>query len=80
MRLSVECIMQQHVKKIMSDSLGLADFAIGLVNSVLNLSKVFRGYSNYRGIYCKKECLKLTVNKLMCTKSCVFKLIWQRKT
>ena len=47
MSLSVECIMQQHVKQVMSDSLVLVDF--GLVNSVLNLSKVFRGYSNYRG-------------------------------
>ena len=27
----------QHAKKVMSDSLGLVDFAIGLVNSVLNL-------------------------------------------
>ena len=62
-----------------NDSLGLVDFAIGLVNSVLNLSKVFRGYSNYRGIYCKKDCLKLTLNKLMWTKSCVFKLIWRRE-
>ena len=27
----------QHAKKMVSDSLGLVDFAIGLVNSVLNL-------------------------------------------
>ena len=27
----------QHAKKVMSDSLGLVDFAIRLVNSVLNL-------------------------------------------
>ena len=27
----------QHAKKVVSDSLGLVDFAIGLVNSVLNL-------------------------------------------
>ena len=27
----------QHVKKVVSDSLGLVDFAIGLVNSVFNL-------------------------------------------
>ena len=27
----------QNAKKVMSDSLGLVDFAIGLVNSVLNL-------------------------------------------
>ena len=28
----------QHAKKVMSNSLGLVDFAIGLVNSVLNFS------------------------------------------
>ena len=28
---------EQHAKKVMSDSPGLVDFAIGLVNSVLNL-------------------------------------------
>ena len=27
----------QHAKKVVSDSLGLVDFAIGLVNSILNL-------------------------------------------
>ena len=27
----------QHAKKVVSDSLGLVDFALGLVNSVLNL-------------------------------------------
>ena len=27
----------QHAKKVVSNSLGLVDFAIGLVNSVLNL-------------------------------------------
>ena len=30
-------ISMQRAKKVMSDSLGLMDFAIGLVNSVLNL-------------------------------------------
>ena len=30
----------QRAKKVVSDSLGLVDFAIGLVNSVLNLPKV----------------------------------------
>ena len=29
--------MTQHAKKVVSDSLGLMDFAIGLVNSVFNL-------------------------------------------
>ena len=36
----------QHAKKVVSDSLGLVDFAIGLVNSVLNLpdrqAKIFQ--------------------------------------
>ena len=27
----------QHAKKVVSNSLGLVDFAIGLVNSILNL-------------------------------------------
>ena len=31
-------VTQQRAKKVVSDSLGLADFAIELVNSVLNLS------------------------------------------
>ena len=43
----------QHAKKVVSSSLGLVDFAIGLVNSVLNFSaqlasEVFLGNSNYR--------------------------------
>ena len=32
-------LLQQHVKKVVSDSLGLVDFAVGLENPVLNLSK-----------------------------------------
>ena len=31
-------LWKQHAKKVVSDSLGLVDFAIGLVNSVLNLT------------------------------------------
>ena len=31
------CWPPQRAKKVMSDSLGLLDFAIGLVNSVFNL-------------------------------------------
>ena len=31
------CISAQHAKKVLSDSPGLVDFAIGLVNSVFNL-------------------------------------------
>ena len=42
----------QHAKKVVSNSLGLVDFAIGLGNSVLNCSahlasEVFLGNSNY---------------------------------
>ena len=37
------CVVRQRAKKVVSDSPGLVDFAIGLVNSVLNLpdSEVF---------------------------------------
>ena len=35
--LAYSCISSQLAKKVVSDSLGLVDFAIGLVNSVLNL-------------------------------------------
>ena len=42
----------QRTKKVVSDSLGLVDFAVGLVNSVLNLPDgqviFFAGNSNYR--------------------------------
>ena len=41
----------QRVKKVVFDNLGLVDFAIGLVNSVLNLPDrqvKFLRYSNYR--------------------------------
>ena len=34
---SNHCQYDQLAKKVVSDSLGLVDFAIGLVNSVLNL-------------------------------------------
>ena len=45
-------LVYQHVKKVVSGSLGLVDFAIGLVIFVLNLpdSVFFGGNSNYRGI------------------------------
>ena len=44
---------KQRTKKVVSNSLGLADFAIGLVNSVLNLpdaraSDFLGADSNYR--------------------------------
>ena len=31
------CINSEHAKKVLSDTPGLVDFAIGLVNSVFNL-------------------------------------------
>ena len=34
---NIICMYIQHAKKVMSDSLGLVDFAIELVNSVFNL-------------------------------------------
>ena len=37
--ISFSVIIVQHAKKVVSDSLGLVDFAIGLVNSVINLPK-----------------------------------------
>ena len=44
----------QHEKKVLSDSLGLVDFAIGLVIFVLNLPDgqvlFFGGNSNYKGL------------------------------
>ena len=55
MRLSQEkCHIFQSAKKVMSDSPGLVDFAIGLVIFVLNLPDgqvlFFGGNSNYRRI------------------------------
>ena len=44
----------QRAKKVVSDSLGLADFAVGLVNSVLNLpifGEVFKVQKN-----CNQSC------------------------
>ena len=41
----------QRAKKVVSDSSGIVDFAIGLVNSVLNLTNgqvIFARNSNYR--------------------------------
>ena len=47
-------VLLQPAKKVMSDSLGLVDFAIGLVIFFLNLSDKqvlsFGGNSNYRRI------------------------------
>ena len=43
---------------------------LGWLNSVLNLSEVFSGYSNYGSNYCKANCLKLIPDKIMSMKSC----------
>ena len=44
--------LKQRAKKVVSDSLGLVDFAIGLVNSVLNLPdrqvKYFEEFNLYK--------------------------------
>ena len=49
----------QRAKKVLSDSPGLVDFAIGLVNSVLNLpdgqTKIFRELKLQK--YCKTNVL-----------------------
>ena len=49
---SNHCQYDQRAKKVVSDSLGLEDFAVGLVNSVLNLPDqrvpFLGGNSNYR--------------------------------
>ena len=46
------CQYDQHAKEVVSDNLGIVDFAIGLVNSVLNLPDgqviFLGGNSNYR--------------------------------
>ena len=36
--LAYSCISSQLAEKVVSNSLGLVDFAIGVVNSVLNLT------------------------------------------
>ena len=36
-------LINQHAKKVVSDSLGLVDFAIGLVNSVFHLPNLPNG-------------------------------------
>ena len=47
----MKLISKQRAKKVASDSPGLVDFAIGLVNSVINLAKGQKNFlrnSNYR--------------------------------
>ena len=60
-------------ESLMSDSLGLLDFAIGLAEFFLiNLSDVFWGYSNYGSNYYEANCLKLITDKFMSNISCFF--------
>ena len=47
-------IIKQRAKKVVSDSLGLADFAIGLVNSLLNLP--YRQVMVFEEFKLKKNC------------------------
>ena len=52
--MSILSGLSQHAKKVLSNNLGLVDFAIGLVNSVLKLSDgrvKCLGDSNYRRTY-----------------------------
>ena len=52
----------QRAKKVVSDSLGLVDFAIGLVNSVLNLPE-WRFFGEVKlQKYCKTKCFKFLIN------------------
>ena len=43
-------MFHERAKKVVSDSLELVDFNIGLVMFILNLTAVFWGNSNYRSI------------------------------
>ena len=52
-------LLQQRVKKVVSDSPGLVDFAVGLENPVLNLSKgqvVFFFWGRGREFKIQKNC------------------------
>ena len=51
----------QRAKKVVSDSPGLVDFAIGQVNSVLNLQWRFIGELKLQK-YCKTKCFKFLIN------------------
>ena len=56
--------MNQRAKKVVSDSPGLVDFAIGVVNSVLNLpdekAKIFRKIKITKVL--SDKCFKLLIN------------------
>ena len=47
-RITLNFERHQSAKKVVSDSPGLVDFAIGLVNSVLRTSEGFSENYNYR--------------------------------
>ena len=47
---------KQRTKKVVSNSLGLADFAIGLVNSVLNLPDARASDFFWGGFKLQKNC------------------------
>lgn len=54
-RLGIVEQTKQHAKKVVSDSLGLVDFTIGLVNSVLKLPtwklKFFKEFKSHNNCY-----------------------------
>ena len=59
--MSVLSRLSQHAKKVLSNNLGLVDFAIGLVNSVLNLSD---GQVKFWGIQITEEMLSILLIKM----------------
>ena len=59
-KLGFKAAWPQHAKKVMSDCPGLADFAVGLVNSVLNLP--------YKHIKLQKNCNQSCSSKNLLSK------------
>ena len=59
--MSVLSRLSQHAKKVLSNNLELVDFAIGLVNSVLNLSD---GQVKFWGIQITEELLSILLIKI----------------
>ena len=55
-------LLPQRGKKVVSDSPGLVDFAIGLVNSVLNLPNGQVKSLRKLQKYCKTKCFKFLKN------------------
>ena len=55
----------QHAKKVVSDSLGLVDFAVGLVNSVINMPNEQQQQVNFsRKFTLQKNCYQLCSSKI----------------